>query len=139
MYPRVQPDSLVKDYTKKRWLILALLSVEIEILVTHQVTQLYINYSEVLNNGHLITGISSLLWSFSLCLFLHISLIAWAFSRSTISRTSQKCSFPDQGIEFYTYPDHKNYPDQSIQVQYNCSSTLYKLYKGKLLLFVAVS
>ena len=34
---KVQPDSLVKDYTKKRWLILALLSVEIETLVTHQV------------------------------------------------------------------------------------------------------
>jgi hypothetical protein len=34
---KVQPDSLVKDYTKKRWLILALLSVEIEILATHQV------------------------------------------------------------------------------------------------------
>lgn len=32
-----QPDSLIKDFTKKRWLILALLSVEIEILVTHQV------------------------------------------------------------------------------------------------------
>ena len=32
-----QPDSLVKDFTKKRWLILSLLSVEIEILVTHQV------------------------------------------------------------------------------------------------------
>ncbi len=30
------PDSLVKDYTKKRWLILALLSVEIEQLVTTQ-------------------------------------------------------------------------------------------------------
>ena len=47
MHPRVQPDSLVKDYTKKRWLILALLSVEIEILVTHQVTQInVILYSE---------------------------------------------------------------------------------------------
>lgn len=33
-----QPDSLVKDFTKKRWLILSLLSVEIEILVTHQVS-----------------------------------------------------------------------------------------------------
>ena len=32
-----QPDSLIKDFTKKRWLILSLLSVEIEILVTHQV------------------------------------------------------------------------------------------------------
>ena len=30
------PDALVKDYNKKRWLILALLSVEIETVVTTQ-------------------------------------------------------------------------------------------------------
>lgn len=32
----VSADSLVKDFTKKRWLILALLSAEIETLVTTQ-------------------------------------------------------------------------------------------------------
>ena len=36
--PRVMtaPDALVKDYTKKRWIILSLLSVEIETVVTTQ-------------------------------------------------------------------------------------------------------
>ena len=36
--PRIMsaPDALVKDYTKKRWIILALLSVEIETVVTTQ-------------------------------------------------------------------------------------------------------
>ena len=36
LLPLSSPDSLVKDYTKKRWIILALLSTEIETLVTTQ-------------------------------------------------------------------------------------------------------